>query len=263
MILTPAEMIALEQSAFDDGVSAEALMDDAGAQMAAAIQQFCPTPGECAAVFGKGHNGGDALVAARHLASAGWKVHVVPAFPRDQWAPLTRRKFEEAGLARQHWPGALPTLQRRPAIILDGMLGTGATGALRGPIMELCRKINAVRQSAPALVFALDLPTGLDGNTGVASEDAIVADATLSVGAAKTGLVMDQATPYVGRLAVLPLAELTARMQADAGHATVATPAELQRLLPRRKFDSHKGDYGRIGIVAGSRGLVGAAVLSA
>ena len=81
MILTPSEMIALEQSAFDDGVSAEALMDDAGAQMAAAIQQFCPTPGECAAIFGKGHNGGDALVAARHLASAGWKVHVVPAFP--------------------------------------------------------------------------------------------------------------------------------------------------------------------------------------
>ena len=97
--------------------------------------------------------------------------------------------------------------------------------------------------------------------SGEASEDAIVADVTLSVGAAKTGLLMDQATPYVGRLAVLPLAELTSRMEPDAGVQSVATPTELQRLLPRRKFDSHKGDYGRIGIVAGSRGLVGAAVL--
>ncbi len=242
-------------------------MDDAGAQIAVAVQQFSPRSGVCIAAFGKGHNGGDALVAARHLASAGWTVHLVPAFPRSEWAPLTRTKYEEAGLAHQHSPGVLPVLHGRhtagSTVLLDGLLGTGATGPLRDPIRALCRQINQLRERTPARVFALDLPTGLDGDTGEASEDAVVADFTLAVGAAKTGLVMDGATHFVGRLAVLPLRELDTRMPANDGRETVATPAELQHLLPRRRFDSHKGDFGRIGIVAGSRGLVGAAVLCA
>lgn len=261
MILSPSEMRALEQGAFADGVSPEALMNEAGARIAEAIQQFCPVPGECTAVFGKGHNGGDALVAARHLASAGWTVHLVPAFPRDQWATLTRKKFEEAGLAHHHAPGRLPVMQGRPSIILDGLLGTGASGALREPIWGLCAQINRIRQQCPTQVFALDLPTGLDGGTGEASEDAVVADFTLTVGMAKTGLLADSATPFVGRLAVMPLRELSARAAVDAARGTVATPAALQ--LPRRRFDSHKGDYGRVGIVAGSRGFSGAAVLCA
>ena len=74
MILTSHEMKALEERAFADGVTAEALMEEAGRKIAETVCQFYPFPGKCIVAFGKGHNGGDALVAARHLAEAGWTI---------------------------------------------------------------------------------------------------------------------------------------------------------------------------------------------
>ncbi|HZJ15358.1 MAG TPA: NAD(P)H-hydrate epimerase, partial [Chthoniobacteraceae bacterium] len=76
MILTCSEMKALEERAFAEGISAEALMDEAGRQIANAVMQFVPSAGRCLVFFGKGHNGGDALVAARHLAVAGWEIEL-------------------------------------------------------------------------------------------------------------------------------------------------------------------------------------------
>ena len=90
----------------------------------------------------------------------------------------------------------------------------------------------------------------------------MVADYTLTIGAEKTGLLADAATRFVGRLAVLPLRELTARMD-PALAQQIATPATLAQLLPRRRFDMHKGDCGRVGIVAGAPGMTGAAVMCA
>jgi NAD(P)H-hydrate epimerase len=132
---------------------------------------------------------------------------------------------------------------------------------LREPIRAAARAINQLRASSNAQVFAVDLPTGLDGDTGAADPDCVVADFTLTVGFAKKGLVADSAANHVGRLAVLSLQGLDGRE--SAGDSTVATGASLAGLLPRRKFDSNKGDYGRVGIIAGSLGATGAAVMSA
>lgn len=265
MILSCAEMKALEERAFADGVSAEELMEEAGAHIAAAVNQFSLWPGRCVVHFGKGHNGGDALVAARYLAQAGWEIEFVPAFPEEQWAPLTRQKWEEAQVADElhatYYVASSPT-GRRPLVVLDGLLGIGAGGALREPIRTAAVAINRLRSETDAVVFALDLPTGLDGDTGHADCDAVVADVTLTIGCAKTGLLADGAERLVGRLAVLPLRELTARLQGSAD-ASVATPETLKGLLPRRQFDLHKGDCGRVGIVAGSPGTSGAAILCA
>src|SRR5688500_2996531 len=96
MILTCAEMKALEQMAFARGVSAEALMEKAGEQIATEIRQTFPYAGVCVVVFGKGNNGGDALVAARALAAHGWTVYLLPAFPESSWADLPKRKRTEA-----------------------------------------------------------------------------------------------------------------------------------------------------------------------
>ena len=97
MILSCAAMRAVEESAFADGVSAEQLMEEAGAAIAREVQRTFPAPGLCLAVFGKGNNGGDALVAARHLAIAGWDVRLVGAFPGAKWRELPRKKFMEVG----------------------------------------------------------------------------------------------------------------------------------------------------------------------
>ena len=260
MIVSVAEMKSAEHAAFADGVSAESLMDEAGELMARAIRQFFPNPGVCAAVFGKGNNGGDALAASRHLAAWGWDVRLVPAFPEIDWGPLVRRKHCEADGCRTVTPDSLRDLAGHPLIVLDGLLGIGAEGPLRDPIASLTRQINALRQTAGAWVFALDLPTGLHGDTGITDQACIVADTTLTVGFPKRGLVADCATNHTGRIAVLPLAELTRRAPTNDAEA-VTTPRDLAAVMPRRRFDTHKGDFGRVAIVAGSAPFMGAAVL--
>ncbi len=247
------------------GISADALMEEAGLGIARAVRQFLPWPGLCLAVFGKGNNGGDALVAARHLSEVGWDVKLVPAFPEAEWGPMVREKYRALGSPACATVAAFAEVpghaEGHALMVLDGLLGTGAAGPLRGELAEMTRRINALRARSQAQVFALDLPTGLNGDTGVAAADCIVADTTLTIGFAKTGLVADAAANYVGRLAVIPLAGLVA--EAPVNSPAVTTGASLAGLLPRRRFDSHKGDYGRVGIIAGSRGMLGAAVLAA
>ncbi|MEQ1853089.1 MAG: NAD(P)H-hydrate dehydratase, partial [Chthoniobacteraceae bacterium] len=198
---------------------------------------------------------------ARHLAESGWDVRLVGAHPDAEWSPLPRAKFGALKGCRFADVEEMDSCKGKPLIVLDGLLGIGAKGALQQPISGLAGAINRLRQSGNAAVFALDLPTGLDGDTGAADPACVVADYTLTIGFAKAGLVADQATAFVGRLCVLPLRELSRRLDAAASSAIPATPATLAGLLPRRPFDSHKGDHGRIGILAGSRGYLGAAVL--
>jgi ADP-dependent NAD(P)H-hydrate dehydratase / NAD(P)H-hydrate epimerase len=262
MILTSAEMKALEERAFAGGATAAALMEEAGAAMAAAVRQFFPEAGKCVVFFGKGHNGGDALVAARYLARRGWKVELQPAFEPEVWSALTVRKHREFREAQTGVTVAARQESGAAFVVLDGLLGIGAGGPLREPIRAAAREINRLRARENATIFALDLPTGLDADSGAADDDSVIADFTLTVGFAKAGLLADAATRHVGRLAVLPLAELTTRAAAT-DFDSVATTRELSPLLPRRPFDRHKGECGRVGIVAGSPGLTGAAVMCA
>jgi NAD(P)H-hydrate epimerase len=258
MILSCREMKALEERAFADGITAETLMEEAGWKIAQAVEQFYPEPGRCIVYFGKGHNGGDALVAARHLAEAGWAYELRPAFPEDALAPLTRKNWE-----KMHGVTDLAETILCPAvIILDGLLGIGAGGALRDPIANATREINHLRSTTGARVFAIDLPTGLDADTGAADPDTVVADYSLTVGFAKRGLVADGTTHFVGRLAVLPLEELSKRVAGESKEE-VAIPSELRAAFPRRNFDTNKGQCGRVVIIAGSRGFVGAAIMAA
>ena len=263
MILTCAEMQALEARALAAGVSAERLMEEAGAEIAAAVRQFFPHAGKCVVAFGKGHNGGDALVAARLLALRGWQLELRPAFAAAEWAPLTARKHRELRDERPETTAFQRLGKGQALIVLDGLLGLGADGVLREPIRGAARAINRLRAEENAHVFALDLPTGLGGDSGAADADCVVADFTLAIGFAKRGLLADAATRFVGRLAVLPLAELSARAEENGARETVATATSLTALLPRRRFEMHKGDCGRVGIVAGSAGLTGAAVMAA
>src|SRR5205085_12337288 len=121
-------------------------------------------------------------------------------------------------------------------IILDGLLGLGSHPPLREPIRGACREINSLGEKG-ARVVAIDLPSGLDGESGEADADCVRADFTISVGSAKSGLVADAAIDFVGRLEVIRLDELRAHELPDLeGSAEAATADSLRDLLPRRKY---------------------------
>ncbi|MGB8356277.1 MAG: NAD(P)H-hydrate dehydratase [Chthoniobacteraceae bacterium] len=266
MIVSCDEMRAREKRAFASGVTADSLMEEAGVQIARTVCQFFPVPGMCVVFFGKGHNGGDALVAARHLATLGWRIELRSPFLESTWAELTAEKHKKFLAVDRHGRDLEEMIRGKnscPFVVLDGLLGIGAHGPLRDPVLEAARKINHLRAESNAQVFSIDIPTGLDGDTGEPADDCVVADFTLAIGFAKKGLVADTAPNFVGRLAVLPLPKLDMQKPEGDRVSTIATGHSLAVLLPRRKFDSNKGNYGRIGIVAGSVGAIGAAAMSA
>ena len=252
-----------EEAAFAHGVEVEALMDQAGAGIARAIAKFFPRPEKCIVFAGKGHNAGDALVAAECLRQRGWKIEVRLAFKEGDCGELMRKKLESLRQTpespHRHLAGDPRVGSACHAIILDGLLGLGAKPPLREPVRTACRDLNQLRRGKNAYVFAVDLPTGIDGDSGKTDRDGVVADFTVTIGFAKPGLVADGALNFVGRLEVAPLDEL--RPPERNGSEIVACAPALCELLRRRKYDAYKNQFGRIGIVAGSKGFTGAAVM--
>src|SRR5882762_7247252 len=249
-----------EEAAFARGVEVEALMDQAGAGIARAVRKFFPHPGRCIVYAGKGHNGGDALMAAERLQRAGWKIDIRLAFPEDDCSELTRKKLQTLRTVSQNSSASESRVS--PAIVLDGLLGLGAKHLLREPIRAAACQINQLRREQNAFVFAVDLPTGLDSHSGETDqEDCVIADFTVTIGFAKHGLIADAALDFVGRLEVVPLPDLT--LGDGAPSELLAAAHSLSSLLPRRKFSTYKNQFGRIGVVAGSKGFVGAALMTA
>ena len=285
MIVTPDEMYALEEAAFAAGATPEALMDQVGERIAWHLLRRAGSEGATVLVYaGKGNNAGDALVAAEQFcqlvrghdkSGSRYQLRLRVVADKRSLGPLAQKKLaaipddvprlsaeDVANLAR-HGGG------ERRLLILDGLLGLGARGAtLREPIRSAAREINALRREHGARVVAIDTPSGIDTDSGQPAADTVIADETLAVGFAKTGLLADAATNFVGQLHVVRLAELDAAadMLADvkkeaATRGALTTSATLEGLLPPRAYDAHKGQFGRVGILAGSVGATGAAVM--
>src|SRR2546430_445022 len=117
-----------------------------------------------------------------------------------------------------------------PIIVLDGLLGLAAKPPLREPVRTACRHINELRRKSGAYVFAVDLPTGLDGESGKTDRDCVIADFTVTIGFAKPGLLADDALNFVGRLEVVQLDEL--RAPEKKAKEVVAALSAFRELLP-------------------------------
>ena len=253
--ITVEQMRECERAAFARGISAESLMDQAGLLMAREIIKMFPTPSSVVAYLGKGHNAGDGLVVIRHLKLAGWHVSVRFVFPEIDCTVLTRKKWRECGETVDH------TNENTPALILDGLLGIGAKGALRDPIRAAVQEMNALSERSYANTIALDLPTGINADTGEHSDACVIADHTFCIGFPKIGLLHSSAVNCVGRLHLIPLTELSTSV--DSSGKDLICPAYFPQVMMRRPFDFHKGKAGRLAIVAGSSGMEGAALMSA
>jgi len=259
-IVSAAEMRAAEEAAFARGIEVEALMDEAGAGVARAVRQFFPHPGTCLVYAGKGHNGGDALVAAECLQREGWTIDVRLPFPEADCSELTRKKLAALQDAESGRGLSAPTIAGLGrTIILDGLLGVGTKSLLREPIRATTRELNRVRLERNAFVFAVDLPTGFNSDTGEVDPDSVVADFTVAIGFAKHALIADAAIDFTGRIIISPLPDLEA---GGARNEIMATTQALAGLVPRRRFGAYKNQFGRIAVVAGSKGFVGAALMT-
>lgn len=253
--VTGAEMREIEEAEFRRGVCAESLMEEAGAGIARHLMILHPSPGHVGAFIGKGNNGGDALVVLRRLRDAGWSVSVHPAYPRDQLGELPRRKWEELGETSLHVP---PAPFPGPLVLLDGLLGIGASGDLRDPLRRLAAEMEGLRRTRGATIAAIDLPSGLHADTG--EGEAVTADLTLTIGAPKAGLATAGGERHAGRIHLVEVAGLEGP---DSGPIRFFCPALFPGLLPPRPHGWHKGDAGRVSVIAGSPGMTGAAVLCA
>lgn len=259
------QMRLAEQAAIDAGViTTDGLMDAAVCSAAAELRrdaeygQISRTLPRIVVYAGKGKNAGDALGIARELGCSAITVRCATSV--SQLAAETRRQLEltmavaDVKFATQ----PLTSVPEEGALILDGLLGSGACGSLRPEYAKLAHEMNELRHATThSLLLAVDIPTGLDADTGSVDAAAVRADATLAIGCVKPGMLADGSENYVGRLLCAPLPHVSlppscARV-ADAG---------LLSLLPRRAFSCYKNQAGRVRIIAGSVGFLGAAQMS-
>lgn len=274
-IVTASTMRELDRRTIEEfGVKGAALMDRAGFGVAHAVRRLAETSGFHNAfvhlIAGRGNNGGDAYVAARYLKDMGFGVEVWLAGTVAQVsgdAALYLSKLKPAKIRVEQ----LPTMEdwqaaiRQPLaaeIIVDGVLGTGIAGPARGPAAGAIQYIRA--QANESLVISIDIPSGLNADTGVPEGDTVTADITVTMGLPKLGLVVPSAIDYVGAIEVADIglpAEAVA--DADGDDREMIYLSDLQPLFPRRPRDTHKGDYGHLLVIGGGGPFTGAMTLTA
>ena len=262
-LVTAAEMRAIEGEAAAAGVSAAALMESAGRAVALAVLEHLggARARRIVVLVGPGNNGGDGLVAARHLYDLGEDVTIFLLTPRPAGDPnLEALGSREIDVIEAGQPGSEALLDealRRADAIVDAVLGTGRARPLEGVIAATFDRLRA----AKAPLLAVDLPTGVDCDSGALDPHAVPAAATFALGFSKVGLHTLPGSEYAGRIEVLDIGlppEAGARLPIE-----LLTPAWVRDRLPARPASANKGSFGRVLIVAGSASFTGAATLAA
>jgi len=261
-------MAALERQAQDvHGMSIPSLMIRAGAGTADVARRLLrPRGGRRVVVLvGKGNNGGDGLVAARDLDgdAAVVALMVVPdaslrGDPAAHLAALRGRRARIEDSAHLD-DAALDGLLRDADLLIDAIFGTGFRGPAAG---EPARVIEAANRSGTP-ILAVDVPSGIDAATGGAAAPCVHAVATVTMGLPKRGLMQYPAAAHAGRVYVADIGLPHALVDAAPIPVALATGPWVNRTLPVRPADGQKGQFGRVALVAGARGFVGAAILAA
>jgi NAD(P)H-hydrate epimerase len=247
-----AEMAEIDRRAREEyGVPERLLMESAGRAIAQVVQHFFPE-GRVVAAVGSGHNGGDAYIALRVLRSWGREVLAIQAGGQPPDLALAH-----------HWDVPVEPADSADSafayadVILDGILGTGTTGAPKDEQAQIIEAMNAAR----ARRVAVDGPSGMNFSTGDVPGACADAHMTVTLGFPKIGLLFQPARSFCGRILA---AEIGFQPVDDAEvSALVITPGWAAEHVPQREPDAHKGDAGYLLIAAGRKGMAGAGVLAA
>ncbi len=265
-LLTSAEMRELEQRAEAAGVSTDTLMENAGLAVAQEIwmQLGSLEDRRIAVLVGPGNNGGDGLVAARHLHEWGAQVRVYALKERHdpQWQQTLELGVPCGTVAEDDNFEALEGLLAGAEAIVDALLGTGSSRPIEGDLAGIMERLAAVRSKTvkPKLV-AVDLPTGLDADSGRLDPLAVGADETATFHAPKVGLYMQPGASAAGSVQQVEIG-IPPGLDEDL-QTEVLERRAAKALLPTRPSNAHKGTFGRVLVIAGSSRYPGAAVLAA
>ncbi|MBU0715451.1 MAG: NAD(P)H-hydrate dehydratase [Verrucomicrobia bacterium] len=278
-IISTAVMRELDRKTIADfEVPGETLMDRAGFGVARFVDYLFQTKDfysrSVRLVAGRGNNGGDIFAAARYLRQMDYDVDILLAgsladVRGDALTHLGKLKSKRIPVDElptpKDWEEAIALTHCARStdapVIVDGVLGTGIQGPARGLASGAIRFINA--HAGLSLVVAVDVPSGLDSDTGRAEGDAVMADYTLTMGLPKQGLVEPCAADHVGRLEVIRIGipdDLIDKVESDL---ELITPSDLHSLFSRRTRTAHKGTFGHLLIVGGAAGFSGAIALAA
>ena len=254
-----AQVRAFDAHAISElGVPGYTLMRRAGEAALRALRSRWPTATRIAVVCGGGNNGGDGYVVARYARAAGLEVSVLAVVDPAQLRGDALRAADEyrggGGLVRPFAEGSMSEGE----VLVDALLGTGLRHTLRPEYAEAIAAMN--RSGRP--ILALDLPSGLDGDSGYPHGVAVRADTTVTFVAPKTGLYLGDGPEYAGRVLCDDLEVSLPPGAASRPVLERVDEGDIARALPRRGRAAHKGDFGRVLIIAGGPGMGGAARLA-
>jgi NAD(P)H-hydrate epimerase len=252
-VISSREMHALEMNAEYYGIELVQLMENAGRHVAAEIAARC-TPDKKVVIFcGLGGNGGDGFVAARHLVNMGFDVRVVLAGCGKEISHEAAARnfaaieFIDVPIHEVSDSSSIPKVAAN--VVVDAVLGTGTKGKLKPPIKQLVENIN----SLVGFKVAVDVPTGIDSDTGKCVGEAVKADVTVTFHLSKSGLAY--AKKYVGELVVKDIG-LPKMLEKFAG------PGDVSLVTRKREPTVHKGEFGRVLVIGGSETYSGAPTLA-
>lgn len=268
-VVTVREMQSLEAASSRRGVGADTLMENAGLACAGHIRgRLGGAAGRRVLVLvGPGNNGADGLVTARRLRRWGAEVccYVVRGRPDPdpKMADALADDVPVAAAADDPRFSRLEALLGSSGVVVDAILGAGRYRPLAGPVAEVAARVNEARHAGKFRTVALDIPTGVNPDTGEVDLETIEADETLALHCPKAGIANFPGAGFAGDITVLDIGLPAQRPTDTQLNCEWMTAAAARELLPPRLLTSHKGDFGHLLIVAGSRHYIGAAYLAA
>lgn len=264
-VVTGKEMQSIDQETIEKyGIPSLDLMQRAGAKVAQTAQEMLAGKGRSVVVVsGGGNNGGDGFVAARLLHEVGFSVRVfvlASAKKLSSDASTNFAKIKDLTRATFLSKEALSSFVKTTGeadLIIDAIFGTGFSGKPE----SLAKKVIEVVNQSGAEVLSVDIPSGVEADTGRVYGEAIKATRTVTFGLPKLGCLASPGASFTGYLSVADIG-FPSKLLERKGYLNLATPEELSRKLPQRKPDTHKKECGKVFVLAGSVGMTGAAAMT-
>ena len=266
IVLNASEMSQVDRTTIDElQIPGVVLMENAGCGVVEEIEIILGDVFDKQVVIfcGKGNNGGDGYVIARHLYNRGAKVAVFLAGEKEKIkgdALINLKILENMGIEARE----IASMEQIPSfpqldLIVDALLGTGVTGPVVGFLSELIEYMNSLNSP----IISVDLPSGMETDTGAVYGACIKAEMTVTMAHLKTGMLFSPARDMAGEIVVVDISVPPGVSDQLHGNRFLLEPGDIYSRIPQRTLDAHKTSCGKVAVFAGSVGMTGAATLTA